>query len=188
MPRSAPALNDERRIERMISRQPKIHFTFRIGAAVTVVFWLLASSYCGVEYLFGCGDHGAATTSDEHGHHDATAHDDHAHADVAEHGQAGEHHSHEATGHSQGSHHHDGEDDFCCSTVQAAVPNTQPIFISKPLVQQLSILSALLQPHTSALTALNKASDRPPPNHDWVFVPEVCTGPANRSHAPPAFV
>lgn len=172
----------------MILRQPKIHFAFRVAAAVTAVFWLLATSYCSVEHLFGCGGHSTATASEEHGHHDATAPEQHAHADAGEHSHAEEHHSHDAAGHSQDSHHHDGKDEFCCSTVQAAVPNVQPIVISAPVVHPLSLLSALLQAHASSLIALEKVPGRPPPNHDWVFTPEVCTGPANRSHAPPAFV
>lgn len=151
-----------------------------------MVSWLLATSYCSVEHLFGFDHHSTATVSEEHSH-DATANAEHAHADdAAEHRHAEEHHSHDAADHSKGSHHHDGEDDFCCSTVQAAVPNAKPIVISKPVVHPLSILTALLQAQTSVLNALELKSDRPPPNRDWVFTPEVCTGPANRSHAPPA--
>lgn len=179
----------------MISRQPKIHVAFRISAAVTVVFWLLAASYCSVEHLFGFDHHGTATASEENAHHEATANLGHAHADATEHSYGKDHHSHDAElphpsqdaeGHSHGSHHHDDGGSSCCSTLQGAVYVGQPIIISAPVVHPHSLLYALLQAHASAFIALVKPPDHPPPNHDWVFTPEVCNGPANRPHGPPA--
>lgn len=170
----------------MTSRQPKIHVAFRIGAAVTVGFWLLATSYCSVEHLFGFDHHGPSAVTEEHAH-DATA--EHGHAHDAEHSHGESDHPHDAAGgHPQGSHHHGGEEGSCCSTLQAAVYVGQPIIVSAPVVHPFSLLSALLQAHAATLIALEKVPDRPPPNHDWVFTPEVCTGPANRSHGPPASV
>ena len=172
----------------MISRQPKIHFGFRIAAAVTAVFWLMATSYCGLEHLLGCDDHGVAASAEETAHLAAGfSHSDHQQTVALSHDAAEA--PHDAEGQSQRSHHHhDGGEASCCSTLHATVQITQPIVISKPLLQPLTALSDLAKAQAGAINELAEASDRPPPNPDQVFTPEVCTGPANRSHAPPASV
>lgn len=169
----------------MISRQPSIHVAFRVGAAVTVVSWLLATSLCSVEHLLGFDHHDSSAVTEEHAH-DATA--EHGHSHDAEHSHVEGNHSHDAESHSHGSHHHGDEEGSCCSTLQACVYVASPVVITKPVVHPLSLLAALLQAQAATLVALEKVPDRPPPDHDWVFTPEVCTGPANRSHAPPASV
>lgn len=77
----------------MISRRSKLHVAFRIGAAVTVVFWLLASSYCSAEHLLGFHHHGKATISEEGAHYDAIVHHYRSYADASEHS-----HNREAAG------------------------------------------------------------------------------------------
>lgn len=171
----------------MIVRQPRIHVAFRVAAAVTVVFWLLATSYCSVEDLFGV-DHNGPVSAGETSTYEAEDDHDHTPGDAAEHHHGKERHSHGGGGHSQGSHTHDGKGDLCCSTLQAFSYAAQPIVITKPVVYPLSLICAPLQARASILSELKEIPDRPPPSHDRVFTPEVCTGPANRSHAPPAFV
>lgn len=169
----------------MISRQPQLHVALRITAAVTVVFWLLAASYCSVEHLFGFDHHASATASEEHAHHDAAADIGHSHETEHGHGEADHPHD-DAEGDSHGSHHHDGEGGSCCSTLHATAQLAKPLVIATPLLQPLKLFCVRFEAAIPALTALEKASARPPPNRDWVFTPEVCPGPANRSHAPPA--
>ena len=170
-----------------MTSHPKIHVAFRVAAAVTAVFWLLAASYCSLEHLFGVDHHGPVSAGEEHSFQAETDHG-HPHADAAEQSHSEEHDSHGSASHSQESHSHDDKGDLCCSTLQACVYVDQPIVIIQPVVHPLSLISVLLQAHTSVLSELRRASDRPPPSRDWVFTPEVCTGPANRGHAPPAFV
>ena len=178
----------------MTHRQPKLPLALRIVAAGCVVLWLAGVSACNLEALFCCDSHGhGAVAHADNGHsHDAEAAEaeaHHAHDANAHHSHEAEaHHSHDAEGHPHGSHKHDGKEGSCCTTLKAVVQTAKPIVITKPALQPVPLLCVLLEARIAALNAPEKASDRPPASSDRVFTPEVCTGPANRSHAPPVFI
>ncbi|ODU25117.1 MAG: hypothetical protein ABS95_00800 [Verrucomicrobia bacterium SCN 57-15] len=158
-------------------------------AAGCVVLWLLATSYCSVEHLFGLDHH----HEDSDGHVSGDLHQTVADNDAAEHshheGDADvAHHSHDAEGNNHGSHHHDGKEDFCCSTIQATVLSSNPVPLGKPVLTQIAFLCVLVQVSDLVSLPSNDSSPRHAKSRDWVLTPEVCTGPANRSHAPPASV
>ena len=159
----------------MISQQPKIHVGLRIIAAGCIVLWLMATSYCSIEQLCG-DDHHHAEAAD---HHDG----DNSHeAEAAEHADG-----HDAGQSSGDSHHHDGAEGSCCSSLKATAQNAQPFVIAKPaLLLPLNFLCAFIQAHDSVLAApedklVSQANPR-----DMVFTPVVCLDAAHRSLAPPS--
>jgi hypothetical protein len=117
----------------MIFRQPKIHIGLRIVAAGCIVLWLLASSFCSVEHLFGDDHHHAeAATSETVAHHDS----DHSQeAEAADHAHAEANHPHDSEQSSHDSHPHDDSDDTCCSTLMATAQFAAPFVIIKPILQ-----------------------------------------------------
>jgi hypothetical protein len=157
----------------------------RVAAGVAVVCWLGSLALCNIERALGWDD----CSPDEHAegatHQAVVAHnhpgESHDPDDV---GNAN--HSHDADGHS--GHHHDGEDSSCCSTLKGVVQTAQPIVISKPAVQPLTFLCVLPEARDLSLLAPETAPGRQTKSREWVFTPEVCTGSANRSHAPPVFI
>ena len=163
----------------MISRQPKIHVGLRIVAAGCIVIWLMATSYCSIEHLCCGDDHHHAEASD---HHDT----DNSHeVEAAEHADGAVGHD---AGHSSGdSHHNDGAEGSCCSTLTAIAQNAQPFFIAKPAVLlPLNLLCAFIQAHDSVLAAPGDKSARQANPRDWVSRPVVCLDAAHRSLAPPS--
>lgn len=172
----------------MTLRRPRLPVAFRIAGPVVAAFWLLATSYCSVEQLLGCDEHETAAAAREHAHLRVPARAGHLHEGVVEHSHDADERPHDAEGQPHGAHHHHDGEDTCCSTLHATVQMAEPIIVAKPLLQPLTLLNDLLLAPDDTLAALAKTSDRLPPDRDRVFTPEVCTGPANRSLAPPAFL
>lgn len=172
----------------MTLRRPKLPVAFRIAGPVMAAFWLLAASYCSVEQLLGCDEHETATAGREHAHLGVPAQAGHLREGAVAHSHDADELPSDAEGQPQGSHHHHSGEVTCCSTLHATVQMDTPIVVAKPLLQPLTLFNDLLLAPDDTLAALAKASDRPPPDRDRVFTPEVRTGPANRSQAPPAFL
>jgi hypothetical protein len=175
----------------MTHRQPKLPLALRIIAAGCIVLWLAGVSACSLEALVGCESHqhASAAHSDHADSHDVAAADSEGHHehDRAHHSDDAEHHrAADGEGDSHGSHKHDGKEGSCCSTLKAVVQSAKSITIPKQILQPLALLCVLIDARTFVLDARDTASDRPPWRGEWVFTPEVCTGPANRSHAPPS--
>lgn len=167
----------------MSGRQPRLHSALRICAAGCAVLWLMGVAACDLERLLESCHHPSPEGHD-HPHNVVAAHDQSDSRNAADaHNES--HHSPDAEGHSRDSHHHDGKDDRCCSTLQAIVQTAKPIIIAKSVLPPISLLCVLLEAHASALIAGDRASDRPPSCREWTFTPEVSLGPAFRSLAPP---
>ena len=173
----------------MTRRQPKLPLTLRIIAAGSVAFWLAAVSACSIEALLCCDsddDQTVEHAKHEHSPDGAAAETDHAEAHRWD--DAEPNHSEDSKGHSHGSHKHDGREGSCCSTLHATPPNAKLITFSIPAGAQDVPLCPLLETGISGLNAPDNVSDRPPPSAEWASTPEVCTGLANRAHAPPLCV
>jgi len=141
----------------MISRQPKIHAGLRIVAAGCIVLWSLAASRCSIEHLCCCDRHDA---------------------EAAEHAHDSEEPSHD-------SHHHDGGENSCCSTLVATAQIAQPFIFAKPILL-LNFPCTFLPVHNPMLAAPENMPECQANRRDWVFTPEVCLGPAHSSLAPPS--
>lgn len=171
--------------------QAKPSLALRIVAASCAVLWLAGVMACNLEALLGCDSHGDGADAHNHGAHshdaaaaDTEGHDDHD-AD-AHHSDAAERpHAPDAEGHSHDSQKHDGKEGSCCSTLKAVVETAKSIVAPKQILQAIALLCVLFEHRNFTLDTPDTASARPPPSREWVFTPEVCTGPANRSHAPP---
>ena len=180
----------------MTHHQPKLPLALRIIAAGCVAVWLVGVSACNLEALFGCDSHGSETAAHEdHEHsHDAqdavavagTYHEHDADADHSHHAEA--HHWEDAEGHSPDTHNHESKEGSCCSTLKDVVPTGKAIVFNKPAFHPISFLCVRLETHASSLILSENSPNSQAKPRDWVFTPEVCTGLANRSHAPPAFV
>ena len=148
-------------------RQPKLRPALRICAVLSLLVWVSAVSYCSLEFLFN---------HVESGHHAAQA--EHHHDDVAR--------SQQESGHSHDSDGNGKDENACCSSLKA-IPLTagSSLVVSKPDFGKLASLDFLWLVKTLTLSLPETAAPRQPPERDWVFTPEVCLGPAHRSHAPP---
>ena len=175
----------------MTLRQPKLPLALRIIAAGCVVVWLAGVSACNLEAFFGCDSHGDAAAAHNHGEHshDMAAADTTAHpapdTDAHRSDDTETHHAPDAEG---DSHEHNGKEDSCCSTLNAVVQTAKSFDFSKPTFQPITFVCVLLETHAATLALSENPPNRQAKPRDWVFTPEVCTGLANRSHAPPAFV
>jgi len=134
-------------------------------AAVTLVAWVGAQALCQAHCMSGgCNDESddlaCRTTAAAAPHH---AEDDHG---------------------SQPCHHDQGADASCTTLKSVLVGNgASPIFT--PQFLQLFTLppfALTLDARCVEASAIFSRQARP---SDWVFTPEVCLGPALRSHAPP---
>lgn len=135
----------------------------RLMAAGAVVVWLAASGFCALETLVGCA------------HEEANA------GQVVL--QAGPAHHDPAPPQDSDSHH--GHERSCCTSLQTAEWALHSVFLLAPDFGQIR---ALLYVWSSPLfTPADRAEtfSRQTPDREWVFTPEVCLGPAFRSHAPP---
>lgn len=154
--------------------------------------WLAGVSVCSLEALLGCDSH--QHTSAEHSDHEHTqavpavgSETQHDHdADTHQPDDAEHHPTTESKGGLHGSHKHDGKEGSCCLTLKAVVQSAKSITVPKQILQPLALLCVLLDGRSFALDTRDTTSDRPLWRGEWVFTPEVCTGPANRSHAPPS--
>ena len=174
--------------------QPKLPLALRIVAVGCAVLWLAGVTACSLEAFFGCDSHGDGAAAHNHGGHspDMAAADTEAHrvpdADAHHSDDAETHHAPDAEGHSHDSHKHDGKEGSCCSTLKAVVQTAKSIVVPKQVLQPLALLCVLLEGRIFALDTPDTVCARPPPRGEWVCTPEVCTGSANRSHAPPLFI
>jgi hypothetical protein len=135
---------------------------FRSVAALALVVFVVAQAMCFVHCNFG-GGHGDKAQPSCHGSPQTTAS-------------------------------HNGHDDSTpsapsptatCSTLKTMLAGGDAPTLVAPQLHTLYLLA----PISLALNATEIQPDAPfsrqARTRDWVFTPEVCTGPANRSHAPP---
>jgi hypothetical protein len=148
------------------SRQPKLKPALRLCAALSVLIWLSATSYCSLEFLIGHpeGEHHAGQAAT----HDAAQ-------------------SHGESGHSQDSDNNGSSDESCCSTLQAPPLTAGTPVLLKPDFGKLASFHFLWLARTLTLDAPETTPPRQAQHRDWIFTPEVSLGPAYRSHAPPSF-
>ena len=147
------------------SRQRKSSLALRLCALVSLLVWVAASGFCSVESLFGHAEHHA---------HGAAQHEH----DAAPASADSDHHSHDSDKNG-------GDEHSCCASLAAAVPSAEQTVLSKPDFGKLLSFNFLWL--AQALTFVQPEAPilRQPPDREWVFTPEVCLGPAFRSHAPP---
>ena len=180
------------------SRPPKVNAAIRAGAALCVFVGVIGTALCSAERACICADVCAgmshAQSADDH---DAVAVPQEGHSN-----DAGHHHDDvEAQEQSTTAHEHEdateqdghgcaastcGDGTRCCSTIQAFVTTPTPLVITKTVSQPALIIFLLCgtRGHTLAKLAHNEFRQAKP--RDWIFTPELCLGPANRTHAPPA--
>lgn len=149
------------------SRQPKPRPALRLCAAFCVLIWLAAVSYCSLETFIGhaeAGDHHAAQAA--------------THASAESHDKSDHSHDSDKNGNSQ---------DTCCDSLNATPQHGSSLVLLKPDLGKLPSFSFLWM-----ATALTLDAPEPAPRQAqhpvWIFTPEVCLGPAFRSHAPPLAV
>lgn len=123
-------------------------------------------AYCSLENFIGHAE------GEEH--HDEQAE---THATAQSHDQPGDSHDSDKNKH---------DDETCCDSLQAPAQHGNSLVLHKPDLGKLPSLSFLW-----LATALTLDAPEPPPprqaqDREWVFTPEVCLGPAFRSHAPPS--
>ena len=141
----------------------------RVSAVLSLLTWVGALFLCSSDCLVGqC--HSNSEASHDHPHFDS--HSAERHSPEHEHG------------------HTPGKvpegDGFCASLKSTALASY--FTLVKPefsLVQHLP--SAFLAPGTFA-ASFDPAPLRQAKRASWVFMHEVCTSPANRSHAPPLLI
>lgn len=161
----------------------------RIAAVISIALWLMRVAACDFEQLLGLELDETAKDQARPASHVAVAHHDDDDVAGTKHSQSETNVSEEGHSHGSHNHHHDGKDDSCCSTLKAIVQTPNPIVIAKPLLHPLNLICALLAErdlclfHEWRMPAQRHAKIR-----EWVFTPEVCLGPATRSHAPPVFI
>lgn len=168
----------------MTHRQPKLSPALRVIAASCIGLWLLTSSYCSFEHLLGDGHHQAEADASE-----TIAHQDGEHsqeAEAAEHADGEANSSHDSDQCPPDSHPHNGGDDACCASLIASALIATPSVISGPDLKPLNLFCTAFQARDPMLAAAEDKLERQAKDFDWVFTPEVCLGPAHRSHAPPA--
>ena len=130
---------------------------WRICAALLALVWISAFAICSTDCLGGHfdSDHAARAAQTEPAH-----------------------------GHSDSDKHREHDDSFCVALHSVFLSSASPT-LTKPdfglaFTQDFAfkIPSIPLHPPEAAIS-------RRPPEREWVFTPEVCLGPAFRSHAPP---
>jgi len=175
------------------SRQPKVSALLRIFAGASALLWLVGVALDGAGHVCSCAyDEGAcAGDASPVYEHDAVSPHEQRQSNDAEH-----HHEAEMHQHATASHHHDGATPqrcpgkngcMCgCSTIQAFIATMTPVVIPQPLAQSLFNISLLCAAPQQVFAAPASETLRRAKPRNWVFTPEVCTGSANRSHAPPA--
>ncbi len=146
------------------SRQRKTSLAFRLCAVVSLLVWVAASGFCSVESLFGPAEHHA---------HGAAQHEH----DAAPASADSDHHSHDSD--------KSGDEHSCCASLAAAVPSAQQTVLAKPDFGKLVSLSYLWLAQALAVVQPEAPISRQAQHREFIFTPEVCLGPAFRSHAPP---
>lgn len=150
------------------SRQPRPRPALRLFAAFCILVWLSAVSYCSLESFVGhpqAGDHYASQTA--------------THAVAESHSDSDHSHDSDKNGHGQ---------ETCCDSLKATLPHGNSLVLLKPDLGKLPSLSFLWLAQALTLNAPETMPLRQAQHREWVFTPEVCLGPAFRSHAPPLAV
>ena len=143
----------------------------RMTTLLFLPVWIMALVACSFDCFPGdCGNHGAGEASERA---------DAAHADS----------------HSDDSHDHDSppapakaphSEGFCASLASTTVTSTS-VAIAPPHSEIVAATVVSVTPTTSAENFTFHVFSRQTKRAIWVFTPEVCFGPALRSHAPPHF-
>ena len=128
----------------------------RLCAAVSLVFWLAAFALCSTE----CLEH-----TDSNSDHVAQA--------AANHGQ----HDSDKT---------DNHDDSFCISLHSFAPSSDQHVLVKPNFGLNFAHHFITAAQIIPVTEPEATTLRQPPDREWRFTPEVCLGPAFRSHAPPS--
>jgi hypothetical protein len=147
------------------SRKRKSSLALRLCAVVSLLVWVAASGFCSVESLIGHAEHHA---------HGAAQHEH----DAAPASADSDHHSHDSDK-------NDSDEHSCCASFAAAVPSAQQTVLTKPDFGKLLAFNFLWLAQALTFVQPEAPISRQPPDREWVFTPEVCLGPAFRSHAPP---
>jgi len=143
-------------------RETTLNPLFRSVAAATLCVWLAAQVLCMAHCDFGVC-HGDQEHPSCHGPEPAQSHHD--------------------NGDSPAPAHDDSSTTTTCLTLKSAlVSGAGPTVVPSEL-HVLYTLAPLVLDVTRAETA--SLHSRQAKSRDWVFTPEVCLGPALRSHAPP---
>jgi len=145
-------------------RQTTLSPLFRCFAAVTLLMWLVARVLCAAHCSLGVG----------HGD------DDHASC----HGSALTA-SHPDDGESSAPTHDDSDATTSCLVLRFVLPDSNALTLVHPEFHQLDTLLLVALALDVAVTDSSTPMFRQASRRDWVFTPEVCLGPAFRSHAPP---
>lgn len=170
----------------MRSRRQRHRSVYRLITAGCVVLWLLAASYCTVEHVFAPDDHGSSGSQDSGHPIRAVAHSSHGSAERSYPGH--DHHPDNAKARDHSPGHHDDRDSSCCSSLKATALTAKAASVGKPALFPISFFCALLQAYQPGERSPGELPGGQTENQKWVFTPEVCLGPAFRSHAPPLAV
>ena len=175
-----------------LARQPQLGLFLRTSAGAVALLWFVSLAMSGISRTCLCaGLDGkcAAHALSHHAREDAVA---------VEHGHSGDleaHNNGAASEHNAAAAQRDhcdrnGCEDKCrCeSTLQPASTTITTFVILKPVSQPVIHLSFSGVTRAYAFDAGRCDPVRPTRPHEWVFTPEVCLGPAFRSHAPPVLV
>lgn len=133
-------------------------------AGVTALVWIAAQVLCFVHCNFG-GGHGDDLQPSCHGIASPPAHHD--------------------DGDSSGSSHNHSSGDVSCVTLKTALVNGSSLALTAPQLPVLYTLAPFALAFDATATEWAAPFTRQAGRDDWVFTPEVCLGPAFRSHAPP---
>ncbi len=170
-----------------IRRQPKVSALLRISAVTSALLWFVGITVSGAACFCNCSGHEEACSI--HAPHDESE------------PEPGDTHAVEAHQHATVSHHDDGEAPQghcgkgggeeqcrCLTTIQQLSTTMTPLVILKPGSQPVLSISLVCAARVDVVAIARCDSVRPAKPHPWVFTPEVCLGPAFRSHAPPVSV
>ena len=127
----------------------------RMCAAVSLLFWLAAFSFCSTECLAQHSDSDHVTQ--------ATTAPDH---------------------HDSDSDHHDHDDSFCVS-LRSFAPASTVCELTKPNFALAFAINFPSLSHLVSVVEPEVPISRQPPDRAWLSTPEVCLGPALHSLAPP---
>jgi hypothetical protein len=145
-------------------RETTLSPLFRCFAAVTLLGWLVAQVLCAAHCSLGVG-HGDGEHASCHGSPPTTSHHD--------------------DGESPTPAHDDSDATASCLVLKFVLPNGNALTLVHPEFHQLYTLLPFALTLDMTVTEPEASFSRQAQPRDWVFTPEVCLGPAFRSHAPP---
>ena len=148
----------------MVFRRSTFSPLLRSFAAGALLVWVAAQVFCFAHCNFGVG-HGGSEQPSCHASAPSQAH----HED----------------GDSSGPAHHDSSASAACSTLKSALMGSGSAALVQPDFHLLYALAPLALTLNVTAAEPTAAIFRQAKARDWVFTPEVCLGPAHRSHAPP---